>query len=394
VQDVLRRRGAFGADPTPGSFATQSAWPGARTSHYHFDLNRDWFIQSHPESRARVGYFFQWWPHVVADLHEMGSNATYFFAPPMEPINKNVPASVLRWWETFASANAAAFDAYGWPYFRREGYDEFYPGYGISWPILSGAIGMTYEQASSGAGAVRRSDGTVLTLAQAARNHYTTSIATVQTAATRRLSRVTDYLADRRSAVSAPGSLRAVYLAIEAGGRADSLVALLERNKIEVRLASGVPGDAVAYPHTVGAAPVSVYVVDLAQPQGRLAKALLEPDAELDSAFIAEEIVRRRTAQPSRFYDITAWSLPMRTLVSPAASWAVAARTATPSFRAARLFCACSRPSSATPFASTTRPSHSARPVSTFRRARSSCAPPRTMRACTMSWRRPPSRPA
>jgi hypothetical protein len=311
VQDVLRRRGAFGADPTPSSFATQSAWPGARTSHYHFDLNRDWFIQSHPESRARVGYFFQWWPHVVADLHEMGSNATYFFAPPMEPINKNVPASVLRWWETFASANAAAFDAYGWPYFRREGYDEFYPGYGISWPILSGAIGMTYEQASSGAGAVRRSDGTVLTLAQAARNHYTTSIATVQTAATRRLSRVTDYLADRRSAVSAPGPLRAVYLANEAGGRADSLVALLERNRIEMRLASGVAADAVAYPHTVGAAPASVYVVDLAQPQGRLAKALLEPDAELDSAFIAEEIVRRRTAQPSRFYDITAWSLPM-----------------------------------------------------------------------------------
>ena len=311
VQDVMRRRSRFGADPTPNSFATQSSWPGARTSHYHFDLNRDWFVQSHPETRARVGYFFQWWPHVVADLHEMGSNATYFFAPPMEPINKNVPPSVLTWWETFAAANAAAFDTYGWPYFRREGYDEFYPGYGISWPILSGAIGMTYEQASSGAGAVRRSDGTVLTLAQAARNHYTTSMATVTTAATRRTARVTDYVADRRSAVAAPGPIRAIYLAADARGRTDSLLALLERNRIEVQVASGLAADATPYPHTTGSGTGLVYVVDLAQPQGRLAKALLEPDAQLDSAFIAEELLRRRTAQSSRFYDITAWSLPM-----------------------------------------------------------------------------------
>jgi hypothetical protein len=50
--------------------------------------------------------------------------------------------------------------------------------------------------------------------------------------------------------------------------------------------------------------------VDFAQPQGRLAKALLEPDAQLDSSFIAEELERRRTGQPDRFYDMTAWALP------------------------------------------------------------------------------------
>ncbi len=311
VQDVLRRRGAFGADPTPGSFATQGAWPGARTSHYHFDLNRDWFIQSHPETRARVAYFFSWWPHVVADLHEMGSNATYFFAPPMEPINKNVPPAVLRWWETFAAANGAALDARGRPYFRREGYDEFYPGYGVSWPILSGAIGMTYEQASSGAGAIRRSDGTILTLHEAAENHYLTSMATVRTAALARTARVRDYLEDRRSALRLTSGLRSIYLAAEPGGRTDSLLALLERNRVEVQVARALPADAVAYPHTRGRTDGMLYVVDLAQPQGRLAKALLEPDAQLDSTFISEELRRRRSAQSSRFYDITAWSLPM-----------------------------------------------------------------------------------
>jgi hypothetical protein len=51
-------------------------------------------------------------------------------------------------------------------------------------------------------------------------------------------------------------------------------------------------------------------VVDYAQPQGRLAKALLEPDAVLDSSFIREELESRRTGQGDRFYDVTAWSLP------------------------------------------------------------------------------------
>lgn len=313
VQDVTRKRGLFGADPTPGGLHQGGDWPGARTSHYHFDLNRDWFLHSHPETRARTGLFFEWWPHVVADLHEMGSNSTYFFAPPMEPINKNVSENIRNWWEAFAAGNAAAFDAYGWPYFRREGYDEFYPGYGVSWPILNGAVGMTYEQASSSAGAIRRQDGTVLTLSQAARNHYATSIATINTAGTRRTALVRDYAAERRSnATPSSGTMRTVVLERDATGRADSLVAALQRNAIEVGTIGALPADAQPYPHSSGSRPgARFYVVDLAQPQGRLARALLEPEANLDSAFITEELERRRTGMPNRFYDITAWSLPM-----------------------------------------------------------------------------------
>ncbi|HEX9563863.1 MAG TPA: M14 family zinc carboxypeptidase, partial [Gemmatimonadaceae bacterium] len=242
VQDVTRKRSHFGADPTPGGLHQQGTWPGARTSHYHFDLNRDWFLHSHPETRARVGLFFEWWPHVVADLHEMGSNSTYFFAPPMEPINRNVSESVRNWWDAFAAGNAAAFDAYGWPYFRREGYDEFYPGYGVSWPILNGAVGMTYEQASSSGGAIRRQDGTVLTLSQAARNHYATSIATIATAGHRRTALVRDYLAERRAnATPLAGASRTILLERDATGRADSLVAALLRNAVEVSTVAVLP---------------------------------------------------------------------------------------------------------------------------------------------------------
>ncbi len=328
VQDVMRARGEFGPPTTPGALIHQGNWPGARTSHYLFDLNRDWFIQSHAESRARAGAILSWWPQVAVDLHEMGSNSTYFFAPPMEPVNKNVPPNTFKWWEVFAAGIGGSFDRNGWPYFRREGYDEFYPGYGVSWPILNGAIGATFEQASSSGGAIRRSDGTVMTLRDAAHHHYTAAWSTSLTAARRRTELVGDYVRSRQQNLTdlARGPIRAIVVERDAQGRADSLVAKLRANAIEVQRLGGAATLAGAVPHGATAATslradAGWYAVDLAQPQGRLAKALLEADAVLDSTFIREELESRRTGQSSRFYDITAWSLPM---VFRVRAWTVA----------------------------------------------------------------------
>jgi hypothetical protein len=315
VQDVMRMRGAFGVPVSPGARIHQGDWPGARTSHYYFDLNRDWFIHSHPETRGRAETFLTWAPHVAVDLHEMGSGSTYFFAPPMEPINKNVDPGIVEWWEIYAAANAAALTERGESFFRREGYDEFYPGYGVSWPVLNGAVGMTYEQASSRGGAIRREDGTVLTLRDAAANHYATSWATALTTARRRFERVRDYLAFRQRAATLRAPVRSVVFERDAQGRADSLAARLLGNGIEVRrlrAAASVGGAREYGAERAGTArlPAGSYVVDLAQPQGRLARALLEPDAVLDSTFIHQELESRRTGQADRFYDVTAWSLP------------------------------------------------------------------------------------
>ncbi len=317
VQDVIRARGQLGVPTTPGALVHQGNWPGPRTSHYYFDLNRDWFLHSHPETRGRVASFNKWWPHIAVDLHEMGSSSSYFFAPPMEPVNKNVHSSILKWWDIYAAANAAAFDERGWSYFRREGYDEFYPGYGVSWPILTGAAGMTYEQASSSGGAIMRSDGTVMTLHDAAWHHYTAAWATISTSARRRAERVRDYAAFRQSAVTdgAASPMRAVVFERDAQGRADSLARRLMDNGITVRRLTAAADLANATPfgeQVAGAARIAGggYVVDFAQPQGRLAKALLEPDAVLDSNFIRQELESRRTNEPGRFYDLTAWSMP------------------------------------------------------------------------------------
>ena len=175
---------------------------------------------------------------------------------------------------------------------------------------------MTYEQASSEAGAIRRQDGTIHTLRDATWGHYTTAWATVDATARNARQRVRDFLAYRRTAVSDAQRVpaRAVIIERDAYGRADSLARRLTNNGIVVGLAQSVAlRGATAYPGNspgAGGTLASAYVVDLAQPQGRLARAILEPDAELDSAFIAEELERRRAGRSDRFYDATAWSIP------------------------------------------------------------------------------------
>jgi hypothetical protein len=234
----------------------------------------------------------------------------------MAPVNKNVHSTVVKWWNIYGDANAAAFDANGWSYFRREGYDAFFAGFGDSWPFFNGAVGMTYEQASSGGGAIRRSDGTVLTLREAASHHYASSWATLMTAARRAREQVRDYLASRQTAISDAerGPMRSIVIERDGQGRADTLARLLQRNGITVQRLRGNAdaANATEFGMTAGSARFAAgsYVVDLAQPAGRFARALLEPDAQLDSSFIAEELESRRNDQGDRFYDLTAWSMP------------------------------------------------------------------------------------
>ena len=56
-------------------------WPGGRTNHYWFDLNRDWLPGQLPESQARLKTFTKWLPNILTDHHEMGTNSSFFFQP-------------------------------------------------------------------------------------------------------------------------------------------------------------------------------------------------------------------------------------------------------------------------------------------------------------------------
>ena len=72
---------AININPDPNDREYNEVWPGGRTNHYWFDLNRDWLPAQLPESRARIKTFHEWYPNILTDHHEMGTNATFFFQP-------------------------------------------------------------------------------------------------------------------------------------------------------------------------------------------------------------------------------------------------------------------------------------------------------------------------
>ncbi len=162
-------------------------WPNGRTNHYWFDLNRDWIWGVHPESRGHIAAYNRWMPQVHVDYHEQGYDANYFTAPGATPRNQLLPDDYEAWSDLFGRANIAEFDKKGLSYFTRDRFDFFYPGYGSSYPSVMGAIGMLVEQGGIGAGrAVETEDGFVLSLRQRIYDHYRTSLATIQAAATQR----------------------------------------------------------------------------------------------------------------------------------------------------------------------------------------------------------------
>ena len=103
-------------------------WPSGRVNHYLFDLNRDWFIMTQPETRGRIEAIQEFYPVAFVDAHEMGSDQTYYFAPDAVPYNPHLAEDQRASLELFGRTNARWFDRFGIDYFTREVYDAFYPG--------------------------------------------------------------------------------------------------------------------------------------------------------------------------------------------------------------------------------------------------------------------------
>ena len=294
-------------DPNPSSAEHDEPWPGGRSNHYLFDMNRDWFALTQAETRGRAKIMLEWFPQVVADLHEMGGNSTYYFAPPADPFNPLITDPQRKSLELLGRANAAAFDQRGFAYFVRDTYDAFYPGYTDSWPVFHGAIGMTYEQASPRGLAFAREDGSTLTYKQGVTHHFTAAVTTALTSAKNRERLLRDFLEYRRSAVTLGQKGTREYL-IPPGkdaARSMRLARLLVTQGIQVRQAEE---QIQAGTQTL---PRGTFIVPLAQPAGRLVRNLLDPDIKMDEPFLKEQDRRRQARQNDQIYDVTAWSLPL-----------------------------------------------------------------------------------
>lgn len=317
-------RGRF-PDPTPQAAEHSQPWPSGRTNHAMFDMNRDWFGVTQPETAARVAAFLDWWPLVYVDLHEMGGNSTYFFPPPAQPINSEITAVQRGWLTRYGKNNARWFDRFGFDYFTREAYDAFYPGYGDSWPMAHGSIGMTFEMASARGLVYRRTDEGLLHYRDGVRRHFVASMATLETLANAPTAAQRAFLLHRRAGVARgkAGKVRE-YVFPPRGDRTRlaRLANLLMQQGIEVHEATealSCPSAATLASAVKGATsdakattfPKGSFVVSMSQPASTLATMLLQPHFDMEEAFLDRQRARQERRQRTQFYDLTAWSLPL-----------------------------------------------------------------------------------
>lgn len=310
-------RGAW-PDPDPQAAEHNEVWPAGRTNHYLFDMNRDWFALTQPETQGRVRAYLDWYPLVYVDLHEMGSNETYYFPPPARPYNPEMTDAQVNWLVQFGRGIAGWFDRMGWDYFTGEIFDSFYPGYGEGWPMFQGSIGMTFEQGSVRGLVVRREDETTLHYRDSVQHHFISSLATCQTAAAHRRNLLEYFYEYRRSALQeSEGSIREFIIPPGRDpNRAGKLASLLVEQGIQVRRATAPFRNAQVrdyYSEKLQARefPTGTYVVPLAQPARRLATTLLQKHTPMDAEFVNEQKRRYEKRLPDEIYDITGWSLPL-----------------------------------------------------------------------------------
>lgn len=295
-------------DENPVAAERAEPWPGGRTNHYFFDMNRDWHAITQPETRGRIQYLRQFLPLVQVDLHEMGGNSSYFFTPGSLPYNPNLTQDQKDQMNWFGKNDAKWFDKFGWPYFTREVYDEFYPGYGASWPWFYGGMGMTYENASVRGLVLRRSDETLYTFQESVKKHFVGSIATCETALDYREKLLDSFYRYQVTAIE-EGQKEAVkeFILPRHGdaGAVDKLAHILSEHGIEVRQAKA------AFKNGGKDYPAGSYSIVLAQPRKRFIRALLDPNTPMEPDFLKEQERRRKKKLADQIYDVTGWNLPM-----------------------------------------------------------------------------------
>jgi hypothetical protein len=299
-QKVSRR-----PNPSPDAWEHSEPWPGGRTNHYLFDLNRDWAWASQKESQERLLMYNQWLPHVHVDFHEQGVNSPYYFAPAAEPFHKLITDWQRDFQTQIGENNARYFDEAGWLYFTRERFDLLYPSYGDTYPTFNGAIGMTYEQGGSGrAGlAVLTREGDTLTLKDRIDHHVTTSLSTIEVSALNASEVVDEFAAFYETARQNPSGSYKSFVVKKTGNndKWHALRSLLDTHEISYSLSTTNSGRSLSgfsyrdnaqrsFRLETGDMILSAY-----QPKSVLMQVLFEPEAEL-----ADSIT----------YDITAWSVP------------------------------------------------------------------------------------
>ena len=279
-------------NPDPNDREYNEIWPGGRTNHYWFDMNRDWLPVQLPESQARIKTFHDWYPNILTDHHEMGTNSTFFFQPgipsrtnPLTP-NKNqeLTGKIGRY-------HAKDLNKIGSLYYSKESFDDFYYGKGSTFPDINGGIGILFEQASS-RGHAQESENGVLTFPFTIRNQFTAALSTLEAAIEMReeiLNYQKTFYINARKESSNAGVI--VFGDEKDATKAHKFIDVLKHHRIEVHyLKEDFSKNGKEFKKE------SSYVIPKNQKQHRLINAMFQ---------------KRTNFQDSLFYDVSAWTLPL-----------------------------------------------------------------------------------
>jgi hypothetical protein len=270
------------------------AWPGGRGNHYWFDLNRDWLLVQHPESRNRVAVFQEWLPNIYLDYHEMGTNSSFFFQPGIPSRDHPlIPKKNIELTAKMATYHAKALDQIGSLYHTKESFDEYYFGYGSTYPDIQGAVGILFEQASS-RGHLQESIFGPLSFAFTVRNQFRTSISSFEAARNMKkeiMQFMVDFYRQALTEAEADTDKAFIFGTTEDAARSYHLAEMVMQHDIDVyALNENLTVNGVSFEKQ------KAYIVPLNQPQYRLIKAIFET---------------RNTFTDSLFYDVSAWTMPM-----------------------------------------------------------------------------------
>jgi hypothetical protein len=268
----------------------REVWPGGRTNHYWFDLNRDWLPVQLPESNARINIFHQWLPNISTDHHEMGSNSTYFFQPGIQSrVHPLTPLENQKLTKEIGNFYAKSLDKIGSLYFTEEQFDDFYFGKGSTYPDINGGIGILFEQASS-RGHTRETSNGLLTFSFTIKNQLTTAISTIDAANVLRpelLNYQKDFYINSKKVASKDDVKSFVFSEEKDKSRLFEFANILKKHKIAVyHLKSDI--NEFQKEHSL--------IVPTNQKNYKTIKAIFE---------------KRTSFTDSLFYDISGWTFPL-----------------------------------------------------------------------------------
>ncbi|WP_299118027.1 M14 family zinc carboxypeptidase [uncultured Winogradskyella sp.] len=281
-------------NPDPNDREYSEIWPGGRTNHYWFDMNRDWLPVQLPESRARIKTFHEWMPNILTDHHEMGTNSSFFFQPGIpsrtHPLTPKLNQALTK---QIATYHAKALDKIGSLYYSEESFDDFYYGKGSTFPDINGGIGILFEQASS-RGHIQESVNGILTFPFTIRNQFTAALSTLEAANGMRtdiLNYQVNFFKNARKEGKKEGKKAIVFGDEKDAARTYHMAEILKRHNIKFHdIDTDFEVDGKRFKKGYG------YIVPKNQNNTRLINAMFE---------------KRTTFQDSLFYDISAWSFPL-----------------------------------------------------------------------------------